>query len=72
MHNRLTHALTRTSPKGGPFLGTCFRCGVENLPAEAVSWPCENIANLTGDEVILHAIEAPSGGVAASPEPSHD
>ena len=55
-----THALTRTSPKGGPFIGRCFRCGVENLPAEAVHWPCENIANLTNDEVLLHAIDPDS------------
>lgn len=50
------HALRRTSPKGGPFLGTCFKCGMENLPATAVSQPCENPANLTRDEAVMVAI----------------
>lgn len=50
-----THALNRTSPKGQPFLGTCFRCGKENLPAKAVHELCENPANLSADEVLLIA-----------------
>jgi hypothetical protein len=51
-----THAITRTSPKGQPFLGTCFRCGRENLPAKAVQEPCENLANLSADEVLIMAV----------------
>jgi hypothetical protein len=51
------HALRRTSPKGGSFFGTCLKCGAENLPIEAVSWPCENPANLTQDEALLVAIQ---------------
>lgn len=50
-----THALNRTSPKGTPFRGTCFRCGLENLPAKAVHEPCQNTANLTADEVLAVA-----------------
>ncbi len=50
------HALNRTSPKGQPFVGTCFKCGMENLPAEAVAWPCENPANLSQGEALLVAV----------------
>lgn len=55
------HALNRTSPKGGPFIGTCFKCGTENLPAEAVAWPCVNPANLTPDEAVVIAITEGEG-----------
>jgi len=57
-----THALSRTSPKGKgqKFIGTCFKCGAENLPAEAVSWPCENPANLTRDGALIVAIKGPA------------
>ncbi len=27
----MTHAVIRTSPKGGPFLGKCTKCGREGL-----------------------------------------
>jgi hypothetical protein len=53
-----THALRRTSPKGGPFFGTCFKCGVENLPVTAVGKPCSNPANLSQDEALLVAVKA--------------
>jgi hypothetical protein len=52
-----THALNRTSPKGGPFVGTCFQCGKTGLPIGAVTQPCENVANLTGDEALMVAIQ---------------
>lgn len=55
-----THALERTSPKGGPFFGTCFKCGTTNLPSSAVGEPCENPANLTQDEALILAIKEPS------------
>lgn len=55
-----THALNRTSPKGAPFVGTCFKCGAENLPMSAVTQPCENVANLTEGEALIVAIEGPS------------
>jgi hypothetical protein len=54
-----THALNRTSAKGGPFIGTCYQCGQTNLPAAAVSWPCENPANLTQGEALMVAIAGP-------------
>jgi hypothetical protein len=51
-----THAIERTSPKGGPFIGTCYLCGTENLPPEAVFWPCANPVNLSQDEAVIVAI----------------
>lgn len=37
---RLTHALTRTSPKGGPFYGRCTQCGMEGLDMTGALRPC--------------------------------
>lgn len=51
-----THAINRTSPKGGPFIGTCMRCGQRGLPAKAALEPCDNPVNLTDDETVLLAI----------------
>lgn len=53
-----THALNRTSPNGGPFIGTCFKCGATDLPSQAVSWRCSNVANLSQDEALSIAIDA--------------
>ncbi len=51
-----THALTRTNPKGVPFIGHCMNCGQENLPITAAREPCENLAERTQDESLLLAI----------------
>ncbi len=34
------HGLVRSSPKGGPFLGRCRYCGLDNLPMKAALEPC--------------------------------
>lgn len=60
------HALNRTSPKGGPFFGTCSQCGLTDLPSIAVTWACENPANLTRDEALMLAID---GSKASTPFP---
>lgn len=52
-----THAIQRTSPKGTPFLGTCWQCGTPNLPASAALDPCPNQRGLTQDESLVEAIE---------------
>lgn len=52
-----THALRRTSPKGGPFLGTCIQCGEENLPSSAALKPCPNQRGLTQDDALFEVIE---------------
>lgn len=52
-----THAIERTSPKPGPFRGTCWQCGKTDLPSSAALQPCENIARLTEDESLLLAVK---------------
>ena len=52
-----THALSRTSPKGQPFVGTCFKGGMKNLTLRAATQQCQNPANLTQDEALMVAIK---------------
>jgi hypothetical protein len=49
------HALRRTSPKGGPFIGICMNCGRENLLLSNGE-ECPNPANFTQNETLLRAI----------------
>ena len=56
------HALERTSPKGGRFIGTCMKCGTPGLTlADAMNDPCENVAGMSDDEALIKAIEGPEG-----------
>ena len=58
-----SHALTRTSPKGQPFIGTCMKCGTPNLTmAQAMRGGCVNPANFTQEETLLIAIEGEDNG----------
>jgi hypothetical protein len=50
------HAVYRTSPKGGPFLGTCVNCGTPNLPAEAAREECPNQRGQTQEQTLIDAI----------------
>jgi hypothetical protein len=59
----MNHAIKRTNPKGEPFVGKCYQCGEENLPIEAVTWSCENTANLTAAESILIAVKGEANEV---------
>ncbi|SEK36480.1 hypothetical protein SAMN04515666_101332 [Bosea lupini] len=52
-----THAIERTSPKGGPFIGTCRLCGTPGLSAADALQPCPNQRGLTADEALLEAID---------------
>lgn len=56
------HAIYRTSPKGGPFLGTCSLCGKTGLSNPWES-NCINIRGLTQGEALLEALDqgAPNG-----------
>ncbi len=49
-----THALERTSPKGGPFIGRCIKCGKENIPISDFSDGCTS--EMTDDEALIKAI----------------
>ena len=51
------HSLQRTSPKGGPFVGTCALCGKAGLTLDDMRTECENPRELTADEAVLEAIQ---------------
>lgn len=53
------HSLNRTSPKGGPFVGTCALCGKTGLTLDAMREECENPRGLTQAEAIVEAVEGP-------------
>lgn len=50
------HALTRTSPKGEPFLGICTKCGKTDLPPEAVWETCPNPSGVTESVTVVRAV----------------
>jgi hypothetical protein len=52
-----THALQRTSPKGQPFVGTCYKCGRTGLPWSAVKEECTNLLRMTQEDALLAAIQ---------------
>lgn len=54
-----THCLTRTSPMGGPFLGMCIQCGIENLSGAAANQPCSNPRQLSSDDALIEVIDGP-------------
>ncbi len=54
----MSHSLRRTSPKGPgqSFIGTCTKCGVENIPLNRMREECANPANLTDNDALMIAI----------------
>lgn len=59
---RQTHgALSRTSPKGGPFVGRCLACGQDGLTLRDMHKPCANPANLTQGDLLGMAISDAGG-----------
>lgn len=52
----MTHSLTRTSPKGGPFFGQCIKCGQLNLPASAATRPCPCDAIVSDDQALVFLV----------------
>lgn len=53
------HSLNRTSPKGGPFIGTCALCGKAGLTLDNMRDECENQRALTQDEAVIEAVLGP-------------
>jgi hypothetical protein len=53
----MSHSLNRTSPKGGPFLGTCVKCGIGNIPLSKLHTHCPNPANITNNESLILIIK---------------
>jgi hypothetical protein len=52
-----THYVVRTSPKGGPFVGTCTRCGADGLTMKDALKPCPNPAGRTKSESLLDVLD---------------
>lgn len=53
----MKHALNRTSPKGGPFVGTCFQCGTPNLTiADMHAQECPNQRNMSEEDALVEAV----------------
>jgi hypothetical protein len=50
------HSIVRTSPKGGPFLGTCTQCGADNLTMSDALRACPNPAGRTKTQSLLDVI----------------
>jgi hypothetical protein len=50
------HSLTRTSPKGDPFIGTCTKCGMQDIPLGRMHEPCINPANLSDNDALNVAL----------------
>lgn len=51
------HAVERTSPKGGPFLGTCTKCGQVNLGMDAPLHPCPMDHVVSDEQALLAALD---------------
>lgn len=51
------HALRRTSPKGGPFVGVCTRCGKENVTLDQIAEECPNIRGISSDDALIELIK---------------
>lgn len=56
----MTHAIERTSPKGGPFIGTCTKCGAEHLPMSAVHQDCPADDIVSDETALLDIISKPN------------
>lgn len=50
------HSLTRTSPLGENFVGTCTLCGKPNLTVANMMEVCENPFGATTEEVLTQAL----------------
>ena len=51
------HHIERTSPKGGPFLGTCVLCGKTGLRLSAANEPCDNVRRVSAEDAIVEMID---------------
>lgn len=56
-----THTLHRTSPKGGPFVGVCSKCGRTGLTSTFEDLPCANHRGTTQEQDLVEAIEGLKG-----------
>ena len=56
----MTHAIERTSPKGGPFRGTCRKCGARDLGTGAALEACPSDGVVSDEQILLDMIAGPS------------
>ena len=52
----MTHALTRTSPFGQPFIGRCDKCGQEGLGMGAPLEPCPMDHMVSDEQALLDCL----------------
>ncbi|MGH6754954.1 MAG: hypothetical protein ACREDP_22575 [Bradyrhizobium sp.] len=52
-----THAINRTSLKGGPFLGTCSLCGKTGLRISDANKACDNVRAISCEAALIEMIE---------------
>lgn len=52
----MAHSLSRTSPKGGPFVGTCTKCGLKDIPLARMWDECANPAGLSNTDALNVAL----------------
>lgn len=53
----MTHALTRTSPKGRRFIGRCDKCGEGGLGMGAALEPCPMDALISDEQALLDCLD---------------
>ena len=55
----MSHALIRTSPKGKglKFVGTCTKCGEDDLPMNAVHQPCPQDGIVSDAAALTHILK---------------
>lgn len=58
----MSHSLERTSPKGGPFIGRCTKCGMTDIPLSRMHEDCANPANLSDTDALELALRLPNRG----------
>ncbi len=51
------HSITRTSPKGEAFVGTCSLCGQANLTIRDMRTKCTNQRGMTESDALIETIE---------------
>lgn len=53
----MTHAITRTSPKGGPFIGKCIKCGQEGLGLGSPLEACPADGIVSNEQALFNLID---------------
>ena len=56
----MSHAITRTSPFGGPFIGRCIKCGAEGLGVGAPLEDCPADGIVSDERVLMDMLLPPS------------